>query len=876
MKRGVKILLRLAVVGVVFLLLATLATYLMLASIVERNLPRSLAGADFSGQVRRIDISGADFENLRWGELESPAVRLNSLRLDYSLSGLRHREIEKIVLSGLTIDVDGLLKTSPTVKPAETTGDAAADPVAAALTPPFKFKTCEIRDGILIISKGGTKISLPFNAAISARGDKMKSFDINLRSPPDSGRIHALIELKKDRCQLGFSCALDGLNPAVVSDLLADIETEGKISGVIGGVCGLRPFKLDRLRGSFSFDDFSGAWSGKRFNAAGDNRISFSGSPGEWRFVAQGLALGNPLDISLNKISGTVVHRNTDFFAHIDGEAKLSPSRPSAVSIINDTTILFAAKLGMVGGHWRVDSAAECRRLEINAGGGDCRAETPRLLVGIDGAGKTWRMNCQAEASAISFTKGKVSLFGEKMLIAAYLNQELKGDFQVNPLAAKVLFPLGELSLPHLRVKGESVKPGALEVAAEFAAASVGLPAAGLTADGIAGKLFFSWPEGFSPSSGTLDTEKIAWRGHDIGGCSLNIKQDGLKFDTEGVLTINTTGDPLAAVLSGGLEFKPVKGMTADFNLDLPEQEFDYSIAGMDLNGKIAAGAKAEFTQSVLRGSFQTHLDDGGLRIPAHDIEIDGLTLDFELPDLPRPISAPAQELKFREARIGKISFGVADIRYQMENPRSWFIEKCRLNWCEGRLSAHALRLGSDKKDYSTTLFCDRLNLAELIGQLGVAEADGKGAVSGTIPLRLEEGKKLFFDDGFLCSAPDEGGLIKLWGTEFLTAGIPADNPRRGQMEMVKNALADFKYDWVKLFLNSADDGLTINFRFDGRPAKPLAFKTDSEGNWVHDESGGGMTHPMKLDLNCKLPLNELIGYGLDFNETLDKVNSEQ
>ena len=135
--------------------------------------------------------------------------------------------------------------------------------------------------------------------------------------------------------------------------------------------------------------------------------------------------------------------------------------------------------------------------------------------------------------------------------------------------------------------------------------------------------------------------------------------------------------------------------------------------------------------------------------------------MSLEIPDLPEPRSAPSQKLRFAKLSLGDLTAENGIIDYQIESLKTLLIEKSQFEWSGGKVDAQAIRISRGIEDYNIIFYCDRLNLARVLEQLGAAAAEGDGSVSGRIPIRYVKGR-LGFDDGFLFSTPGAGGKIRL------------------------------------------------------------------------------------------------------------------
>jgi hypothetical protein len=219
--------------------------------------------------------------------------------------------------------------------------------------------------------------------------------------------------------------------------------------------------------------------------------------------------------------------------------------------------------------------------------------------------------------------------------------------------------------------------------------------------------------------------------------------------------------------------------------------------------------------------------------------------------------------LRCGRASIGGLNIENGEIVFQIESARSLLIEKSRFNWCDGKVDAPAIRLRPGVEDYSLILYCDRLNLAKVLEQFGVASVEANGQLNGKIPLRYKNGQ-LSFQDGFLFTTPGESGKIRMTDTEILTAGIPPDTPQYVQMELARKALEDYDYSWAKLNLTTEGEDLLLKMQLDGKPGKLLPFvyrKDIGAFAKVEVDAEGSTFQGIRLDVNFRLPLNKIMQY---------------
>jgi hypothetical protein len=263
-----------------------------------------------------------------------------------------------------------------------------------------------------------------------------------------------------------------------------------------------------------------------------------------------------------------------------------------------------------------------------------------------------------------------------------------------------------------------------------------------------------------------------------------------------------------------------------------------------------------------ISGTAHLSVDDGVIRGEAQELALEGIHVNVQMDDLTGLNSAPRQRLKVESIRLGNLAAEKLTVDFQIENAQTIFIEKAALQWCNGTVNTGALRITPSRDDYELTLFCDRLDLAMVLAQLGAAEASGEGAVNGRIPLHWSNGS-LTFDKGFLFSTPGKSGTIRLKGGQSLLTALPPGTPQHAQLDIATEALKDYTYKWARLYLESEHQDLLLKLQFDGRPNRLLPFAYDTNLGHFKRVSGEGQADftGISIDLNFRSPLNEILRY---------------
>jgi hypothetical protein len=284
-------------------------------------------------------------------------------------------------------------------------------------------------------------------------------------------------------------------------------------------------------------------------------------------------------------------------------------------------------------------------------------------------------------------------------------------------------------------------------------------------------------------------------------------------------------------------------GVEAECGIDIPEQDADLSkdlaaffpqFEEISCTGRLGGSAVYKLLPKTTTGNADFHIAGANVFIPDKKLEVRGIDLGFEIPEIATLKSAPGQTLSFKSVKYDRIETGSGLVTFRMEAPDTWQLENAHLNWCNGhiRLSGITYRPGQTKTE--AVLYCDRLELPVFLTQIGLGQINGSGSINGTIPVVLVqktdasgESKidNIYFDDAFLFSTPGEDGVIKGEVDEALM------DPESGiEMELSRDALKDFTYSWVRMRMQSIGpdrENLKLELQLDGRPNRALYYKFD-------------------------------------------------
>ncbi|MGE4565377.1 MAG: YdbH domain-containing protein [Victivallaceae bacterium] len=275
------------------------------------------------------------------------------------------------------------------------------------------------------------------------------------------------------------------------------------------------------------------------------------------------------------------------------------------------------------------------------------------------------------------------------------------------------------------------------------------------------------------------------------------------------------------------------------------------------VNGTVSAGITMRFERGIPVFAGSVGVSDGEAVSPKGNFKVSGLSLGCQMLDLIAFRTAPGQRLSIKNIEFGRFRLNDAELRFQADSLKDYLLESSQIDWCGGTVQSRALRIYPGQRTLRTIIYCDNINLAEALKQLGVVEAEGDGVMAGQIPLRINA-EGFTFEEGYLHSDPGRGGVIRIGGKggEMLSAMTQSVDEAR----LLQEALKNFRYQWAKLFVSTDSENLKLNLQFDGKPDGPLPFVQDQEtGRLTYRAEGKASFQGLQLNLNLSLPLNRLL-----------------
>lgn len=786
----------------------------------------------YTCDVRRIGFFGSDLGSVRIGNDKNAAISISSVRIDYSPGDLFRKKIKKVMLSGIEVFCEyknqefrirqlDLKRLMAQLEPSEKTISSSTSGLET-----LPIGRLEVRNTVVVFEYNGKTLRLPIELEV-VPGKTVKStgegevVECRLRMYPGDQEVavSASIHIKRKQVFLKFhttSARLEkfagfvNLTPGVILSGIADITGETSLQ--------FSPFKI------------SSAWACGEFL---DTEIAYHHF--NLRSLQKTQKEKHPVKIKINGRGGK--------------EWKISGAAKNCNFNVNGLDIFSSPIIFNVSGD-----------REAAAGLADVSVVAPDVTVtGTFGTLKTPSVTLKGNARIGNSIKKKREL----------------GSFELNARDTDIRTAGLHTKVPTVSLTGklweEKDRVAHVDSVFKFKATSIIDSTRKTKIHGISGSIPLKWPFYGTGKKGKYTINRLWWRNRNLGSVTGMVHQKGSGLGFQGVHVSSLLPD-LSIKFTGNAEMSSATHYAVGIHFELKDYEtvsdidlgqFVPSAKGVTFNGDFGLNGDLIFDETGIKSSLNARLNNANLMLKKNGAGIQGIQTDLVLTDVLQMRSAPEQKLSFEKAWFGELNIQEGGMEFQIESPRSFFIENVGFGWCDGNVYVQAMRISPGIADYKLISYCDRLKLPMILEQFGFVNAQGHGTVSGRLPIRIHN-NRIRFTDGFLFSTPGEGGTIRLTGTKILTAGIPANTPQHAQIELAREALKDYDYKWAKLNVMTEGETLLLRLQLDGKPAHPLPFVYKKEiGGFVKVEAGskGSVFQGISLDVNFTVPLDKILHY---------------
>ena len=845
--------------------------------------------------VRRLDFFGMNLGALRIGPETAPGIVVASFSAAYHPGGLMRRRVARVTLAGVRILVRANQEGGFEIPglPEITTG-SEGDHAGPPQPLPVAVAEIHVKQGEVVLQRGEDRLRVPFEVTVRPEPD-MSVFEgtIRLALPNRWATVNTRVDLGANRVwadwegrgiRLGMLGVLAALQDRLT--VTGSGHTRGRVRAR------LTPFEVESLDMTLRHTPCRLNWDDVRLDLSGatpheDLQMTItSQDAGNWAIQSAAIRVAVPGGEGRITLTGTLEQgdRGLAWAGRLASLLTIDPFRSGLPALTLPLNLETTAQFPL-DGRWQarlnhLATEAAGAAMVVDTGKPAVRLAAAKFEASAEGHGDTLKADAQWRLPGLMIGQNGVRLrVGAVAGEAAYRREADAGE-------GAAALRLGAIALTSKGVSarlqevqltgGGTLGPDApLRLTGRITASggSATFEAPGVKAAGFQARLPLVWPPPEKGPSGTFSLTSATWKGKALGsvagrlrqtmeGVSLQAYHDnrfvpGLRVEAGGTAGLSSDDKAPFARVRWTAERPAEAGPLAVSELmpDPPEIPITFS-------GRLFARGEVTYANG-LSGALTAGVEGGRLQVDEQGIVIDGIHTSLAITDLVTMRSAPAQRLSFDTLTFGSIRASEGQLAYQIEPGKVLFLEEGRFRWSGGAVIAPATRFVPGGGRYDITVYCDRLKLNQLLEQLGLAQVEGGGAISGLIPVSLADGR-LTFNNAFLYSTPGEGGVIRVQGSEVLTAGIPPGTPQYNQVELARHALKDYDYEWARVTMNSVADDLLLQLQFDGKPAAALPFIYDpAAGGFVKTEAGrpGSVFQGIRLDVNVTLPLNRMLRY---------------
>ncbi|MCC6579249.1 MAG: YdbH domain-containing protein [Phycisphaeraceae bacterium] len=287
----------------------------------------------------------------------------------------------------------------------------------------------------------------------------------------------------------------------------------------------------------------------------------------------------------------------------------------------------------------------------------------------------------------------------------------------------------------------------------------------------------------------------------------------GVKLDLQGIAAWNADGP--AASLHADMAVDDTQN-NPWLSLMLP------ALKDMTLRGQFAAEMLWK------SGQLATTLTarDATIASRQWDAEARGVRGSLALTSL-SPLASPGhQAIHVDELRIGRMMLSDGNVQWQLESPRSLFVE--RMTWGlgeKGKAWVHGFQFDPREPNVDAEIFVEDVPLVIWLGLLTDQQLSGQGALYGRIPLKIRPGSRnvVSFGEGFLASRVGEG-WVRVQDQQWVADMVKRAGLGEGTGEYVSvvqrnliEALCDFEFTLLRFDMEPTKEGLLCRVRTAGR-----------------------------------------------------------
>lgn len=260
---------------------------------------------------------------------------------------------------------------------------------------------------------------------------------------------------------------------------------------------------------------------------------------------------------------------------------------------------------------------------------------------------------------------------------------------------------------------------------------------------------------------------------------------------------------------------------------------------------------------------FSLEISNGAIDNPDMNVAVSGIAFTGEVRIFPEAHTIRPFQISFEKASAGKLEILEAEAEGQVLPGFAFSADNGAFSFLEGSLEISRLHFDPRKEELDIHVHGKEISISRIFEVFELGNAKGKSTMNVYLPVQYKEGR-FRFEKGYMYSTPGEGGDVEIKGVEKLMEYLPQKGLEYFQMELAKEALQDFSYNWFAIRFHSEEENLLVNISVDGKPNQPLPFEYKRDvGAFVRveGESPGSEFQGIRLDLNLNIPLDRILAH---------------
>lgn len=741
---------------------------------------------------------------------------------------------------------------------------------------------------------------IPFKLTVIPEKGNFNKISVNLSILPMGQpiAISGKVNLLKNQVALSITgSAIPIDNFISCFDNIQGLNIKGDIKLNINTDLTISPFNINSAQCIIRLDNLNGSYNEILFDKNTPFTITINKEEKkEWEINLTPFKIFTPIPIEFSSITGKLIHKenNLNFLGEYKIKTDKFKSNKKFPVSIQDSIVINGIFSGDLTAESNLNfkttgsSGKEKTALNNNITVAGVHINTKKLSYNLSMAlDKTnYQVKAKLSGNLLKLTKNKLDCKLNSFSITTSAdfnktNSKIKGDYQISANGLSLIQEKRKCLFPQATIKGSFIKNknDCLQNQTLFNIQNGSFfdNTIAFKANGIFASLPFKYPFQNNAKTGKLKISSLTYHKPNsdklikLGSIDGTLKQSGKKliytgkFNNQFMENMDINFNIHSDFRTPYIQNVTAKFQCTDFRPSSPIDLGQFSPVAnkIFLDGNLSFNGTLNMLNNKLKCSAQASFKDGTLNYPEKKVLIEGINFGINIPNVFNIYSKPAQKITFSHASFANVEVGDGNIEYQLEQGGSILIERAKFNWCKGLISSEALRIIPDVDNYDFVLYCNRVNLASVLEQVGIAHAEGSGMVSGRIPITVNN-KKITVNKGYLYSTPGTTGRLRVQGAEILTRGVQKNTPQYAQLELAQEALKDFEYKWAKVDIKTHAGELMVSMKFDGKPANPLPFVYKKEtGSFVKvkSETKGLIFQGIRLDANFSLPLDQIIQY---------------